>query len=80
MKRVMIITISVLSIMGVLSIVRAGTLSPPSSPDSTGFTLGEIFNPLASASYDSSGIASESAGSVIEISKCILEKMHGGDC
>src|SRR3989344_7068102 len=49
----------------------AGSLSPGSNPASTFYTLSQIFNPLASTSYDSSGIAADQNGSVIEILRYI---------
>src|SRR3989344_7941146 len=51
--------------------VRAGSLTPSSSPASTFYTLQEIFNPLASTSYDSSSITANGNGSLIQILKQI---------
>ncbi|MEK7616123.1 MAG: hypothetical protein AAB420_02875 [Patescibacteria group bacterium] len=80
MKRVAIVIFSVISVVGILRLANAGSLTPSSSPAGTMYTQGNIFNPLASTSYDSSAIASSSTGSVIQISKCIVEKLHGGTC
>ncbi|MEK7616120.1 MAG: tail fiber domain-containing protein [Patescibacteria group bacterium] len=51
--------------------VFAGSLNPSSSPASTMYTLSQIFNPLASTSYDSSGFSADQNGSVIEILKYV---------
>lgn len=64
----------------VLRSVEAGSLTPSTSPAGTFYTLGQIFNPLASSSYDSSGISADSQGSALEITKCIITKLHGGSC
>lgn len=64
----------------VLRSVNAGSLSPSSAPASTLYTLGQLFNPLASTSYDSSGITADSQGSAIQIGRCIIQKLHGGTC
>ena len=50
---------------------KAGSLNPPSSPASTFYTLSQIFNPLASGSYDSSGVAANANGSVLGILRYI---------
>ena len=80
MKRLLIILISTTAILGILKIVYAGSLTPPSSPGSTYYTLEQIYNPLANTAYDSSGVASSSQGSAMQIAKCVLQKMHGKNC
>ena len=80
MKRVFIVALSTLAVIGILGVVQAGSLTPSTSPAGTFYTLGDIFNPLASTGYDSSGISGDSNGSILEIAKCIKEKMHGGSC
>lgn len=62
-----VLIVFVVSVLG----VTAGSLNPTSAPASTFYTLSQIFNPLASTSYDSSGIAADQNGSVIEILKYI---------
>ena len=64
----------------VLRSVQAGTLAPLAAPAGTNYTLGEIFNPLASTAYDSSGIAGNSRKSAIQMARCIVTKLHGGSC
>lgn len=79
-SRVSVFAISVALIAGILHMVQAGSLTPSATPASTFHTLSEIFNPLASTSYDASAIASSSNGSALGIAKCIIYKLHGGSC
>ena len=80
MKRFFVALVALFAVLGILEVVNAGSLTPSTSPAGTLYTLGDIFNPLASTSYDSSGISGDSDGSVLEITKCIIEKLHGGSC
>ena len=79
-RRFFVFLISVAVVMLILRAVQAGSLTPPASPAGTMHTLREIFNPLASTSYDASGIASSSTGSALQITKCIIYQIHGGSC
>lgn len=51
--------------------VRAGSLSPSASPASTFYTLKQLYDPLASTSFDSSGFSADQNGSLIEILRYI---------
>src|SRR3989344_9435411 len=49
----------------------AGSLSPSASPGGTMKTLSDIWNTIASSSYDSSSLSASSNGSLIQILKQI---------
>ncbi|TSC90891.1 MAG: polymorphic outer membrane protein [Parcubacteria group bacterium Licking1014_17] len=51
--------------------VRAGSLTPSSSPASTMYTLEQIYESIASTSYDSSAISASQNGSLLQILKYI---------
>ncbi|OGN08280.1 MAG: hypothetical protein A2750_00465 [Candidatus Yanofskybacteria bacterium RIFCSPHIGHO2_01_FULL_45_42] len=75
-----IIILSVLAIVAVFRLVQAGSLTPSASPASTFNTLSDIFNSLASGSYDSSAITANANGSSLQIMKCALQKIRTGSC
>jgi hypothetical protein len=64
----------------VLRISYAGSLTPVAAPAPTMHTLSEIYNPLASTSFDSSAITADSDGNALQITKCIISKQNGGNC
>lgn len=74
-NRSLIIVIVAIFVLTVFVGVRAGSLTPPGNPASTFYTLGQIFNPLASDSYDSSGFSANSNGSLIQMLKYINANM-----
>jgi len=59
---------------------QAGSLTPIAAPASTFNTLKEIYDSLASDSFDSSSITASKSGSVLNVSKCIVSRMTGGTC
>ncbi|MEK7194682.1 MAG: hypothetical protein AAB667_00255 [Patescibacteria group bacterium] len=76
-----VIILSVGIIIWLYSIARAGSLNPGSSPTTgTLKTITNVYDPLASVSYDSSGVSASSTGNALQITKCILNKMRGGSC
>ena len=76
----LMIVISVALIFGAFRLSTAGSLTPSASPAGTLNALNEIWNVLASDSYDSSGISADPNGSAIQISKCIIVRLQGGTC
>ena len=79
-RRLGVFVIAMFAVLFILQAVQAGSLTPSTSPAGTFHTLGEIFNPLASTSYDSSTITSSSYGNALQITKCIITKLHGRGC
>lgn len=79
-SRVLVFVFSLIFVGLILHSVNAGSLTPTAAPAGTFHTLREIFNPLASTSYDASAIASNSNGSALGITKCIIYRIHGGSC
>ena len=79
-RRLFVVVISAFAVIFILQKVQAGSLAPSSSPAGTFYSLGTIFNPLASTSYDSSAITADSGGSALQITKCIITKLNGGNC
>lgn len=76
----LIVIVSVLTIVTIYRFTSAGSLSPTAAPAGTFSTLREIFNPLASGSYDSSSVTADADGSVLQVVKCIANRMSGGTC
>ncbi|OGN29848.1 MAG: hypothetical protein A3A33_00995 [Candidatus Yanofskybacteria bacterium RIFCSPLOWO2_01_FULL_49_25] len=65
-------TIVVLASFAILFVgAHAGSLTPPASPASTMYTLSNIWDTIASGTYDSSGISASGNGSAIQILKQI---------
>ena len=76
-----IITLSTALIVWLFGIARAGSLNPGSAPSAgTLKTLTNVYDPLASGSYDNSAFSASSTGSALQITKCIIAKMRGGSC
>ena len=80
MRRFFVAVIALFAVLGILEVVQAGSLTPTTSPAETMFSFGRVFNPIASTSYDSSSITANSDGSVLQIAKCLVEKLHGNNC
>jgi hypothetical protein len=64
----------------VVRVVDAGSLSPGSAPAATLKTLQGVYDPLASISFDSSGVSASSTGSAVQLMNCIITKVRGGTC
>ena len=79
-RKLFVFVFSLVIVVLVLERVQAGSLNPSSNPAGTMKTLSEIYNPLASGSFDSSAMASSSNGSAIQIGRCILYRLNGGSC
>ncbi len=77
LRSFLVILVSVLVIVSVVRLTEAGPLSPLVAPAPTFRTLEEIFAPLASSGYDSSGVTANKDGNALQISKCIIRKMTG---
>lgn len=63
-----------------INVIRAGSLTPSASPAATMRTVEEVYNALASSSFDNTGLAASLNGSAIEIAKCAITKLEGGSC
>lgn len=61
---------------------QAGSLTPPADPSAGGTlrTAEEVYDSLASGSFDSSAVTASESGSLIGVSKCIIQQMTGGSC
>lgn len=79
-RELLIIVISSLSVIYVATVVRAGSLTPSGPTAHTLTTLQEVFNPLASTSYDSSAVTADPNGNGLQIMKCIISKINTGTC
>lgn len=75
-----IVMASVFVVGFLFRLTEAGSLTPTALPATTMKTLEDIFNPLVSSSYDSSGVAPDRNGNVLEVAKCIMARMTGGVC
>lgn len=73
-----IIVISVSALYFAL-VVYAGILAPPGPAGSTMMPLEDIYNALA-GTYNSSAAEAKEDGNVMEILKCITNKINGGSC
>ena len=79
-RHIAIVVTSSTLIFFVFRISQAGSLTPPAAPASTFNTVGEIFASLASNTFDSSSFAASKSGSLINVSKCIMNRITGGTC
>ena len=80
MRNVGVIVVSVTAIAFVFQLATAGSLTPVASPASTFYALSDIFNAIASESFDSSPFTADKEGSVVNVARCIAEQMSGGTC
>ena len=78
--RLLIVLVAVVITSFVLRIGHAGSLTPASAPGSTMYDLSDVYDPIASGSYNSSAITADRNGSALEIVKCIINKQHGSAC
>lgn len=78
MRNIFIIIISVLVLTVLFRLTEAGSLTPSAAPAGTMHSLEEIYAPLASSGYDSSGVTAAKDGNALQISKCIILKITGG--
>lgn len=79
-REALIIVVGVFLIIYIMGTVQAGSLSPLAAPASTLKTLQEIFNPLASSSYNSASVVASPNGNALQIMKCIISKLNTGAC
>lgn len=77
---ILIIGIDILTIFAIVKIVEAGSLSPSGAPSATMKSLQNIYDSVASTSFDSSGISANADGNAIQVMRCIITKMQGGSC
>ena len=77
LRDVLVILLAVLIITFVFRLTEAGSLTPPGTPAGTLHSLSEIFAPLASSGYDSSGVVPSRTGNALQVTKCIIRKMTG---
>jgi hypothetical protein len=78
-----LIGVSILIVVGLFRGVQlyAGTLIPLAPPTTGTLNSAEdVYAPLASTTYDSSGVTASSTGNALQITKCIITKMTGGSC
>ena len=78
-RNALIIIVSVAVVTAVFRFTEAGSLTPPGIAVVPSLnTLSEIFAPLVSTSYDSSGVTADKNGNALQITKCIIQKVTGG--
>jgi len=75
-----LIIISAGFIILIFNVVSAGSLTPASAPAATFKPLNNIYDPLASTSYDSSAVTGNPNGNALEIMKCAIQKIRTGSC
>ncbi len=78
LRNVLVVLIGVLLVLVIVQLTEAGSLTPSSAPAGTMQSLEEIYAPLASAGYDSSGVVAAKNGDALQIAKCIIQKITGG--
>jgi hypothetical protein len=78
-RSVLTLAVSVAVVAVVVRISDAGSLNPPTSTGTaTMRSVENIYAPLASAGYDSSGVIGNKDGNALQVAKCIMAKMTGG--
>ena len=75
-----IVMVAVVVVIGVYSLGGAGSLTPSVAPAGTLDTVGSVYDTIASAGFDSSGIVADPNGGAFELAKCVIAKMTGGTC
>ena len=61
-------------------ITEAGTITPPASVGVTMDTAQEVYDAIASSTYNSSGVTSTLNGNILQVSKCLIDKVNGSPC
>ena len=79
-RETLIIITGVLVVIYIVQTALAGSLTPPGPTAPTMQTVEEIFDPIASDSYDSSSFLPDPNGNALEIIKCIISKLNTGTC
>lgn len=78
-RDIFIVAISVVALSFIVRFAFAGSLNPTSTPASTMKTANEVYDTVA-GDYDSSGISASKHGNLIQIGRCIIERINGNDC
>lgn len=77
-RSLVIIAVSV-SIVYFAFTVLAGTLAPGAPPTQTMRSLNDIYTVMG-GNYNSSAVSGSANGNILEILKCITNKMNGIEC
>jgi hypothetical protein len=73
------VAVSVGLIVGAFQLSGAGSLTPPAAPAGTMNEIEEVYDALV-GDFDSSAVVASRNGNVLEISKCIIDKINGSPC
>lgn len=76
-RSALVILASVFVIVAIFQFTEAGSLAPSLAPSGTLNTLDELYVSLT-GSYDSTAIVAAKHGDVLQVSKCIIQKITGG--
>ncbi len=74
------IAVSAAIVFGVFRLTEAGSLTPPASPAGTLDSVASLSDALFGTAFDSSAITASSNGNVLEVTKCIIQRLNGGTC
>ncbi|HUO75567.1 MAG TPA: hypothetical protein VMU12_01440 [Candidatus Paceibacterota bacterium] len=79
-RSLLMVIISVALIFGAYRLSNAGSPTPPAAP--TSGTLDSLASISAAliGPFDSSGVIADPNGSALQISKCIINRLHGIPC
>ncbi len=74
-----IVAVSVAVIFGVFRLTIAGSLTPPSAPAGTLDSVASLSNALF-GTFDSTGVTASANGDLLQVTKCIINRIHGSTC
>jgi hypothetical protein len=78
LRNILVIVVSVFVLVFIFQFTEAGSLTPSVAPAGTLHSLENIWAPIASSGYDSSGVVASKNGNALQIAKCIIQAMTGG--
>lgn len=74
----LIVALSIGVVTTLFRLTEAGSLTPTTAPASSSESFENLYSAIASAGFNSSGLAASKNGSALQVAKCIIAKMTGG--
>jgi hypothetical protein len=76
-RNVLVVTFAFLIVFTFFRLTDAGSLTPDAAPAGTMHDLQEMYDVLV-GTFDSSGVVASKQGDVMQVTKCITQKISGG--
>lgn len=77
LRTIAIVVFAALAIFGAFRLTGAGSLTPSFVPAPTMHDLQELYSVLV-GTFDSSAVVASKQGDVMQVTKCIIQKVNGG--